>query len=215
MATAAVVLEPILGEGGFVVPAPGFLRRVADFCAEHGILLVADEVQSGMGRTGKMFACEHFDLDVDIVTVAKGIASGMPLGVTISKAEIMDWVPGSHASTFGGNPVCIAAAGAACLIEAYSLFTAREATLHLPLGLPSIGVTLRLDALSAYFGLIVNIGVAAVESTQTTAPTSRARSLAAAMSVTSHVGFAGVSIQISRGRRARVRFARSSIDALS
>jgi 4-aminobutyrate aminotransferase len=83
------------------------LRRI---CDKHGILLVADEVQSGMGRTGKWWAIEHTGVQPDIVCSAKGIASGMPLGVTISKAEIMDWVPGSHASTFGGNPVCIAAA---------------------------------------------------------------------------------------------------------
>src|SRR6059058_6572727 len=83
------------------------LRRI---CDRHGILLVADEVQSGAGRTGKWWAIEHSGVQPDIVCMAKGIASGMPLGVTIAKADIMDWVPGSHASTFGGNPVCIAAA---------------------------------------------------------------------------------------------------------
>jgi 4-aminobutyrate aminotransferase len=83
------------------------LRRI---CDKHGILLVADEVQCGAGRSGKMWAIEHTGVEPDIITVAKGIASGMPLGVTISRAEIMDWVPGSHASTFGGNPVCIEAA---------------------------------------------------------------------------------------------------------
>jgi len=83
------------------------LRRI---CDKHGILLVVDEVQSGMGRTGKWWAVEHTGVQPDIVCIAKGIASGMPLGITMSKAEIMDWIPGSHASTFGGNPVCIAAA---------------------------------------------------------------------------------------------------------
>src|SRR5260370_12107669 len=83
------------------------LRRI---CDKHGILLVVDEVQSGMGRTGKWFAVEHSGVQPDIVCVAKGIASGMPLGVTLSKADIMDWVPGSHASTFGGHPPCTAAA---------------------------------------------------------------------------------------------------------
>ena len=107
---AAIFVEPVQGEGGYVVPPRKFfdeLRRIAD---KYGILLVADEVQSGMGRTGKMFASEHFDLVPDIVTLAKGIASGVPLGATVARAEIMNWTPGSHASTFGGNPVSVAAA---------------------------------------------------------------------------------------------------------
>jgi 4-aminobutyrate aminotransferase len=107
---AAVIVEPIQGEGGYVVPAPQFLERLRALTTKHGILLVADEVQSGMGRTGRMFACEHFGIDADIVTVAKGIASGLPLGVTSSRAELMTWPPGAHASTFGGNPVSAAAA---------------------------------------------------------------------------------------------------------
>jgi 4-aminobutyrate aminotransferase len=107
---AAVLVEPIQGEGGYVVPAKQFHQRLRELTSKHGILLIADEVQSGMGRTGRMFACEHFGLDVDIVTVAKGIASGLPLGVTASRAEIMTWPPGAHASTFGGNPVsCVSA----------------------------------------------------------------------------------------------------------
>jgi len=107
---AAFVLEPVQGEGGYVVPPKRFfdeLRRLAD---THGILIIADEVQSGMGRTGKMFASEHFDFVPDIIALAKGIASGMPLGAMIARADVMDWTPGSHASTFGGNPVCVAAA---------------------------------------------------------------------------------------------------------
>ena len=107
---AAVLVEPIQGEGGYVVPPKVFLQRLRALTSKHGMLLIADEVQSGMGRTGKMFACEHFDLDVDIVTVAKGIASGLPLGVTASREEIMTWPPGAHASTFGGNPVSSVAA---------------------------------------------------------------------------------------------------------
>src|SRR5207244_4500679 len=107
---AAIIIEPIQGEGGFI-PAPAFfLQELQRICDRHGILLVVDEVQSGVGRTGKWWAVEHTGVQPDIVCSAKGIASGMPLGVVISKAEIMDWVPGSHASTFGGNPVCIAAA---------------------------------------------------------------------------------------------------------
>jgi 4-aminobutyrate aminotransferase len=107
---AAVLVEPIQGEGGYVVPPPAFLQGLREITKRHGMLLIADEVQSGMGRTGRMFACEHFDLDVDIVTVAKGVASGLPLGVTSARAEVMNWPPGAHASTFGGNPVSCAAA---------------------------------------------------------------------------------------------------------
>ena len=107
--TAAIFVEPVQGEGGYVVAPNEFLQELRRICDKHGILLVADEVQSGCGRTGKMWAMQHSGVEPDIVTSAKGIASGMPLGVTITKAEIMDWVPGSHASTFGGNPVCIAA----------------------------------------------------------------------------------------------------------
>jgi len=107
---AAIFVEPIQGEGGYVVAPTIFMQELRRICDKHGILLVLDEVQSGIGRTGKWFAVEHTGVHPDIVCMAKGIASGMPLGVTMSKAEIMDWVPGSHASTFGGNPVCIAAA---------------------------------------------------------------------------------------------------------
>jgi 4-aminobutyrate aminotransferase len=107
---AAIIVEPIQGEGGYIVPPPDFLPRLEEIARKHGILLICDEVQSGMGRSGKMFAFEHFDFHPDIVAIAKGIASGMPLGVTMARAEIMTWEPGAHASTFGGNPVCLAAA---------------------------------------------------------------------------------------------------------
>jgi len=107
---AGVVVESIQGEGGYVVPAPQFHERLRALTKKHGILLIADEVQSGMGRTGKMFGIEHFGIEPDMVTVAKGVASGLPLGVTTARAEVMDWPPGSHASTFGGNPVSCAAA---------------------------------------------------------------------------------------------------------
>jgi 4-aminobutyrate aminotransferase len=107
---AAVLVEPIQGEGGYVVPAPQFHQRLRELTRKHGMLLIVDEVQSGMGRTGRMFACEHFGLDADIVTVAKGIASGLPLSVTAARADVMTWPPGAHASTFGGNPVSSAAA---------------------------------------------------------------------------------------------------------
>src|SRR5580658_4518304 len=107
---AAIFVEPIQGEGGYVVAPDNFLRELRAICNRHGILLVSDEVQSGAGRTGKWWAIEHSGVEPDIVCMAKGIASGMPLGICMSRAEIMDWVPGSHASTFGGNPVSIAAA---------------------------------------------------------------------------------------------------------
>lgn len=107
---AAIVVEPVLGEGGYVVPPDGFLARLRDICDRHGILLVFDEVQSGMGRTGRMFAFEHFGVRPDVVVLAKGIASGMPLGAMMARRELMSWPAGSHGSTCGGNPVCIAAA---------------------------------------------------------------------------------------------------------
>lgn len=107
---AAIFVEPVQGEGGYLPAPPAFMRELRRICDRHGILLVCDEVQSGCGRTGKWWAVEHTGVAPDIVAIAKGIASGMPLGVTLARAEIMDWVPGSHASTFGGNPVCIAAA---------------------------------------------------------------------------------------------------------
>src|SRR5438128_8502762 len=107
---AAVFVEPVQGEGGYVVAPDVFMQELRRICDRHGILLVVDEVQSGAGRTGKWWAVEHTGVQPDIICMAKGIASGMPLGITLSKAEIMDWVPGSHASTFGGNPICIAAA---------------------------------------------------------------------------------------------------------
>jgi len=107
---AAIFIEPIQGEGGYVVAPDNFLRELRAICNRHGILLVVDEVQCGAGRTGKWWAIEHSGVEPDMVCIAKGIASGMPLGICMTKAEIMDWVPGSHASTFGGNPVCVAAA---------------------------------------------------------------------------------------------------------
>lgn len=107
---AAIFIEPIQGEGGYVVAPDNFLRELRAICNRHGILLVVDEVQSGAGRTGKWWAIEHSGVEPDMVCIAKGIASGMPLGICMTRSEIMNWVPGSHASTFGGNPVSIAAA---------------------------------------------------------------------------------------------------------
>lgn len=107
---AAIFVEPIQGEGGYIVPPPEFHQKLYQIAQKYGILYVADEVQSGMGRTGKMFAMEHFGVTPDIIALAKGIASGMPLGAMVARAAIMDWEAGSHASTFGGNPVSCRAA---------------------------------------------------------------------------------------------------------
>jgi 4-aminobutyrate aminotransferase len=107
---AAIFVEPVLGEGGYVVPPEGWMRYLRDLCDRHGILLVADEVQSGMGRTGKMWAIEHFGVEPDIIVAAKGIASGMPLGAIVAREDLMTWEHGAHGSTFGGNPVSCAAA---------------------------------------------------------------------------------------------------------
>jgi len=129
---AAIVFEPIQGEGGYVVPPSAFAQELRRICDRHGILLIADEVQSGAGRTGKMWAIEHHGVQPDIVCSAKGIASGMPLGVTFARAGIMDWTPGAHASTFGGNPVCLAAAEATIkLLNASLIRNSAEVGAHL------------------------------------------------------------------------------------
>jgi len=107
---AAIFVEPIQGEGGYVVPPAGYLQALRELCDRHGILLVADEVQSGIGRSGKMFACEYEGIEPDILLSAKGLGSGMPIGAIIAKESVMKWKPGAHGSTFGGNPVCCAAA---------------------------------------------------------------------------------------------------------
>ena len=111
--TAAIIVEPVLGEGGYVVPPASFLHGLREICDEHGILLIADEVQSGFGRTGKFFAVEHFDITPDIMTMAKGLASGFPLsGVAAPRALMDKWLVGTHGGTYGGNAVACAAAEA-------------------------------------------------------------------------------------------------------
>jgi 4-aminobutyrate aminotransferase len=108
---AAVLVEPIQGEGGYLVPPEGFLPGLRELCDRHGILLVADEVQSGVGRTGRMFACEHWDVAPDVLTLAKGLGSGLPIGLVVAKRRLMErWTRGAHGNTYGGNPVCCAAA---------------------------------------------------------------------------------------------------------
>jgi 4-aminobutyrate aminotransferase len=108
---AAVLVEPIQGEGGYLVPPPSFLPGLRELCDRHGILLIADEVQSGIGRTGRMFACQHWDVSPDILTLAKGLGSGLPIGMVVARKSIMErWTRGAHGNTFGGNPLCCAAA---------------------------------------------------------------------------------------------------------
>jgi 4-aminobutyrate aminotransferase len=107
---AAVFMEPIQGEGGYIMPRPEFVKAWRRICDEHGILLVFDEIQSGVGRTGKMWACERFGVEPDVLLTAKGLGSGLPIGAIIAKEKVMTWGQGTHGTTFGGNPVCCAAA---------------------------------------------------------------------------------------------------------
>ena len=136
---AAVLVEPIQGEGGYVVPPSSFHQRLRELTNQHGMMLMVDEVQSGMGRTGKMWAIEHFGVEPDVVTAAKGIASGLPLGVTIARSELMDWPPGAHASTFGGNPVsCAASIATIGLLRDSLVKNAAEVGDHMQQGLRAL-----------------------------------------------------------------------------
>lgn len=124
---AAFFVEPIQGEGGYVVPPDDYFSRIKQICEKYGILFVSDEVQAGMGRTGKWFCIEHYDVEPDVITSAKGIASGMPLGAAIASSELMSWEPGAHSSTFGGNPVsCAAALATLDIIENELLANAKK-----------------------------------------------------------------------------------------
>ncbi len=137
---AAVFVEPIQGEGGYIVPPPGWLAALRELCDEHGILLVVDEVQSGVGRTGTMWACQHDGVVPDIMCIGKGLASGLPLAGIIAKAEVMDWAPGGHGSTFGGNPVACAAASATLeLVDAELAANAATVGAHLLERLRALG----------------------------------------------------------------------------
>jgi 4-aminobutyrate aminotransferase len=124
---AAIILEPIQGEGGYLVPDSRFIQQIRDICTQHGIMMIVDEIQSGVGRTGKWWAVQHHDVQPDIVCVAKGIASGMPLGAVVAREHIMSWPPGAHGSTYGGNPIACAAALATLeLIEGGMMQNAAE-----------------------------------------------------------------------------------------
>ncbi|HWB86505.1 MAG TPA: acetyl ornithine aminotransferase family protein [Bryobacteraceae bacterium] len=163
---AAIVVEPVQGEGGYVVPPKKFFDELARVADEHGILLVFDEVQSGAGRTGKMWAAEHFDAVPDIFAVAKGIASGMPLGATVARADLMTWPPGAHASTFGGNPVaCSAALVTIALLEESLLENAARQGAYLMERLR--GWPARFPTVGEVRGLGLMIGIELVRDQQT------------------------------------------------
>src|SRR4029453_3320695 len=171
---AGIIVEPIRGEGGYIVPPPEFHRELRRLCDEHGILLIADEVQSGMGRTGKMFALEHWGVVPDIVCLAKGIASGMPLGAIIARAEIMDWGPGSHASTFGGNPVsCVAALETIKLLEEGLMENARIVGAHLKSRLNELAGRHRLIGDVRGLGLMIGVELVRDRQTKEAASTER------------------------------------------
>lgn len=136
---AAIIVEPIQGEGGYIVAPDEFMQGLRAIANRHGILLVSDEVQSGMGRTGRMFAIEHTGVRPDMIAIAKGIASGMPLGIAAARAELMDWPPGAHASTFGGNPVsCAAALATLKLLREELVANAAVVGAHLKAGLAAL-----------------------------------------------------------------------------
>jgi 4-aminobutyrate aminotransferase len=159
---AAIVVEAVQGEGGYVPAPAGFLQGLRRICDQHGILLIVDEVQSGMGRTGKMFACDYYDVAPDIVTLAKGIGSGLPIGVCVARADLMDWKPGAHASTFGGNPVCIAAALKTIeLLEGGLVQNSAEVGAYLKAGLKRLQQ--KYDCIGDVRGMGLMIGVEFVE----------------------------------------------------
>jgi 4-aminobutyrate aminotransferase len=163
---AAIVVEPIQGEGGYIAPPKAFLQGLRELTRQHGMLLVVDEVQSGMGRTGKMFASEHFGLEADIVNIAKGIASGLPLGVTCARADVMDWPPGAHASTFGGNPVaCAAALATIRLLREHLVKNAAAVGEHLFAGLRDLQD--KYDVVGDVRGIGLMIGIELVRDRQT------------------------------------------------
>jgi 4-aminobutyrate aminotransferase len=155
---AAIFVEPIQGEGGYVVPPPEYLPMLRDLCTRHGILLVADEIQTGFGRTGRMFACEHWGIEPDILCAAKGIASGMPLGAMIAREEISSWTRSTHGSTFGGNPVaCAAALATIAVIEDGLMANAAEVGPYLKEKLT--GLKAKYPVISDVRGLGLMIGV--------------------------------------------------------
>lgn len=171
---AAIIVEPIQGEGGYVVPPPEYHRELKALAERHGILYVVDEVQSGIGRTGKMWAIDHWGVEPDIVCTAKGLASGLPLGAMIAKAEIMNWEPGAHASTFGGNPVaCVAALETIALVEEGLMRNAADVGNYLIGRLRELAARHPLIGDVRGLGLMVAIDLVKNRSTKETAPVER------------------------------------------
>jgi 4-aminobutyrate aminotransferase len=159
---AGIVVEAVQGEGGYVPAPKGFLKGLRRICDQYGIVLIVDEVQSGMGRTGKMFACEYYDVEADVICIAKGIGSGLPIGACVARADLMDWKPGAHASTFGGNPVCIAAALKTIeLLEGGLVQNAAEVGAYLKAGLEKLQA--KHDCIGDVRGMGMMIGVEFVE----------------------------------------------------
>ena len=173
---AAIVVEPIQGEGGYVVPPQVFHERLRELTRKHGMLLVVDEVQSGMGRTGKWFAIEHTGVEPDMVATAKGIASGLPLGVLVARSELMSWPPGAHASTFGGNPVaCAAAMATITLIRDRLMQNAADVGAHLLAGAKRLMDTHALIGDVRGRGLMIGLELVRDRNTKERATTERDR----------------------------------------
>src|ERR687884_23503 len=173
---AGIVVECVQGEGGYVPAPKEFLQGLRRICDEHGIMLIVDEVQSGMGRTGKMFASEHYDLKPDIITIAKGIGSGLPIGACVARASLMDWKPGAHASTFGGNPVCIAAALKTIeLLEGGLIRNAAEVGAYLKAGLERLARKHDCVGDVRGFGLMLGVEFVTDRATMKPAPELRDR----------------------------------------
>jgi len=178
---AAIVIEPIQGEGGYVVPPDQFVQRLREITKTNGILLVADEVQSGMGRTGKMFAVEHAGVRPDMIAIAKGIASGLPLGVAAARKDLMAWPPGAHASTFGGNPVsCAAAIVTLRLLKERLIANAAEVGAHLMGGLKALMPKHPLIGEVRGRGLMIGVELVRDRQTKERAPEEREAVVAAA-----------------------------------
>nr|MBA3984882.1 aminotransferase class III-fold pyridoxal phosphate-dependent enzyme [Acidimicrobiia bacterium] len=155
---AAIFVEPIQGEGGYIVPPTGWLADLRRLCDEHGIVLVMDEVQSGVGRTGTMWASEHEGVQPDIMCIGKGLASGMPLAGIVARSEVMDWEPGGHGSTFGGNPVaCAAAVATLDLVESELAANAKAVGEHLLTALGSLAETWPMIGQVRGRGLMIGI----------------------------------------------------------
>jgi 4-aminobutyrate aminotransferase len=171
---AGILLEPIQGEGGYIVPAEGFFPALRELCNRHGILLIADEVQSGMGRTGKWWAIEHFGVEPDMVTSAKGLASGMPLGALITRKSVMTWPKGSHGNTYGGNPVaCAASLATIDLVEREYMQNSSEMGEYMMDALEEIRI--RHPSIGDLRGLGLMVGVDFVQDHETRKPNPQIR----------------------------------------